>query len=490
LNIESNLGTNYAADEGEFGWDTVALGFQGSGGPTLNHTVVAGLQTMDYYIGMFGLNPRPTNFSTFNDPQPSYLSLLYETAKIPSLSYSYTAGAQYRLDTVLGSLTLGGYDDSLFVDNSVTFPFYYDQSRDLTVGLKSITGSGGQSLLPTGILTLIDTTVSQMWLPIEACKAFEFTFGLVYDDMTDLYLVNDTQHAALQKQNTSLTFTLAPTLDDTASVNITFPYAAFDLEVSYPLVNTTQRYFPLHRADNDTQYTLGRVFLQEAYVTVDYGRSNFSVSQRKWELNAPKHMVDIFPQNATNSSATGSGSGTGTGTNIPKTTKSNTGAIAGGIVAGVAAIAAIAFGIWFFLRHRRRAAEEKKSAELAQAIKATAAQEQERKDAIMANEYGVLDPTYKHELDTPGAKAPELYGSEQYFGNVEMSSEELMAELAAREEGTVGRFELEAPHGMVEMGNEERRRTNREMLPSQRSDGQDGTPISGASSRPFSWQED
>jgi hypothetical protein len=497
--VEDNLGNNYAADEGEFGWETVGLGFQGSGGPSLDHTVVAGLQTMDFWIGMLGLNPRPTNFSDFNNPQPSYLSLLYENQKIPSLSYSYTAGAAYRFNKVLGSLTLGGYDSSLYLQNAVTFPFFSDQSRDLTVGLKAITGGEGQAMLPNGILTLIDTTVSQMWLPIEACKIFESVFGLVYDTNTELYLVNDTQHAALQKQNTSLTFTIAPTLQGTDGLNITFPYSAFDLQVSYPLVNTTQQYFPLRRADNDTQYTLGRVFLQEAYLTVDYGRSNFSVSQRKWELTPTKHIVDIFPPNATvaNSTSTGSGTGTGTGassssTNAPPTT-SNTGAIAGGAIAGVAAIAATAFGIWFFLRRRKRAAEEKKSAELALNIETATAEENARKEA--ASIYTNGDPTYKHELDTPGIKAPELYGA-TYFGNVEMSAEERMAELADREETTVGRFELEAPHGMQELSNEERERSARELLPSQQRRGvtiqgesrsRTRTPKDG-SPRPFSWQ--
>jgi len=410
------------------------------------------------------------------------------------------------LNKVLGSLTLGGYDDSLFEDNSVTFPFYYDQSRDLTVGLKSITGSGGESLLPNGILTLIDTTVSQIWLPLEACTAFESTFGLVYDETTELYLLNDTQHTALQTQNTSLTFTLAPTLAGTASINITFPYAAFDLEVSYPLVNTTQRYFPLHRADNDTQYTLGRVFLQEAYLTVDYGRSNFSVSQRKWELNAAKHTVDILPKNLTDTS---SGNGTAIpGATAKKTTKTSIGAIVGGIIAGVAAIAALAFGVWFFLRHRRRAAAEQKSAELAQAIERVAQAEQEHKAALAAgntnsngheNDLGIFgDPypaAYKHELDTPGEKTPEMYGSSHY-GNVEMSAEELMAELAAREESTVGRFELEAPHELAELSGEDRRRMDWQGLPSQqqqRNARRDidtparstGTP----SPRPFSWQQ-
>jgi hypothetical protein len=174
----------------------------------LNHTVVAEISTGDYLIGMLGLNPRPTNFSTFNDPQPSYLSLLYEQNIIPSLSYSYSAGAKYRNNEVLGNLILGGYDDSLYQENTITFGFDFDQSRDLTVGIQSITsqvGTNTASLLPNGILSLIDSTVSQIWLPLEACQLFEKVFGLVYDNNTELYLLNSTQHASVHRVGKRLT---------------------------------------------------------------------------------------------------------------------------------------------------------------------------------------------------------------------------------------------------------------------------------------------
>lgn len=70
-----------------------------------------------------GLNPRPSNFSDYSDPIPSYLSNLKTGSFIPSLSWAYTAGNQYRLNEVPGSLTLGGYDASRFMPNNLTFPF-------------------------------------------------------------------------------------------------------------------------------------------------------------------------------------------------------------------------------------------------------------------------------------------------------------------------------------------------------------------------------
>jgi hypothetical protein len=92
LELESNLGY---VDSGEFGFDTVGLSWQGSGGPSLEHQVVAGIATSDFWLGTFGLTPRPTNFSNFNDPQSSFMETLKNKSLIPSLSWAYTAGAPY-----------------------------------------------------------------------------------------------------------------------------------------------------------------------------------------------------------------------------------------------------------------------------------------------------------------------------------------------------------------------------------------------------------
>ena len=94
LVLETNL--NYTGS-GAFGFDTVGVGWQGDGGPVLEHQVVAGIATEDFWLGHFGLTPRPTNFSNFNDPQPSFMQTLKTKSMIPSLSWSYTAGAPYRM---------------------------------------------------------------------------------------------------------------------------------------------------------------------------------------------------------------------------------------------------------------------------------------------------------------------------------------------------------------------------------------------------------
>lgn len=172
------------------------------------------------------------------------------------------------LNKVPGSLTLGGYDESRFTPNNLTFSFASDSSRDLVLGVQSIvsTSQDGavKSLLPSGILTYVDSTVPQIWLPIEACQAFEDAFGLVYDEASELYPVNQTLHDKLIAQNPSITFVLGQLQTGGQTVNITLPYNSFDLQATPPFVQKKTKYFPLQRAKDDTQYTLGRTFLQEA----------------------------------------------------------------------------------------------------------------------------------------------------------------------------------------------------------------------------------
>lgn len=166
-----------------------------------------------------------------------------------------------------GQLILSGYDTSRFnTENSVSFTMADDVTRDLVVVLQSISYSGSTSavLLSDPIPIFIDSTDPNLWLPDTVCDAFEDTFGLTIDDTTGLYLVNDTQHTLLLNSDAQVTFRLSDVNEGGEAVTIVLPYSAFDLTAKYPLVNDTSHYFPLKRAANSTQYTLGRVFLQEA----------------------------------------------------------------------------------------------------------------------------------------------------------------------------------------------------------------------------------
>lgn len=274
---------------------------------------------------------------------------------------------------MFGSLTLGGYDQNRFEANDIQFEFAADPIRDTVVAIQSIStqaknSSSSVELLPAPIFALIDSTVSHMWLPIDACQAFESEFGLTFDETYQLYLVNSSLHDSLLARNPSVNFTLGTTTSGPEKVTISLPYAAFDVSAQSPYQGLADRsfYFPLRRAQNDTQYTLGRVFMQEAYITVDYERATFNVSQCTWPQGDGIDSDIIAIPAAPRSENSGySGASSGATTNIPKTGSNQSsssahlsGGAIGGIVAGsvIGVCALIGLVTWYIRRERKKKA--------------------------------------------------------------------------------------------------------------------------------------
>lgn len=114
------------------------------------------------------------------------------------------------------------------------------------------------------MLTFIDSTQPFIYLPVEACRAFEHAFRLIWDETDEVYWVDDSMHQDLILTQPSIKFTVADPANTGSVVDITLPYASFDLQATKPAVQNTKRFFPLRRAANESQYTLGRTFLQEA----------------------------------------------------------------------------------------------------------------------------------------------------------------------------------------------------------------------------------
>ena len=171
-------------------------------------------------------------------------------------------------------------------------------------------------------------------------------FGLIHDPESDLYVLNDTVHAQLQKMNPNVTFQLGNTaFNDGNSTNIVLPYSAFDMQAKWPIFQSSFNFFPIRRAANETQYTIGRTLLQEAYLIVDYEHQNFSLSQAAWPDPLPSPQIEIIqPSGAANAS-------TGDTSNKKPL---GTGAIAGIAVGGAVVLVLIAVGIFIFFRRRRQ----------------------------------------------------------------------------------------------------------------------------------------
>ena len=312
------------------------------------------------------------------------------------------------LNKVFGSLVLGGYDSSRFIPNNLTFQFSVD--TELATGLDAITTGTGVSLLPSPIKSIsLDSTVPYIYLPTEACVLFENAFDLTWNDTAELYLLNDTQYSALKTQNPNITFTLGTS---PMTVDITLPYSAFDLTASWPLAANATPYFPLKRGLNETQYTLGRTFFQEAYVIADYEKGNFSISQCKWDIALAANIVAIPPpSNSTNSTPTSTSTST-TSHALP------TGGIVGVAVGGAAILFVVS--MLFYLRCFKPRRERKRI-------------------ELPADSHP--EEFMKAELDNTGIFSPPIYEAEgqRITPVVEIGdpSEEHIYELPAREETAV-----------------------------------------------------
>ena len=338
-------GTLNVTVQGEWGLDTVGLGSDPSSSLTLDSSIVTGVPTEPFFLGHLGLIPSKTTGPAGNTA--SLMQQLADQGKIPSLSYGYTSGALYRTNSMYGSLTFGGYDLSLFIPNHVSFPI--SDNGHLLLPIQSITGQTtlqpkNQTLLPSSITANIDTTLAHMWLPLDACRAFERAFGLIWDDMNRYYLVNDTTHQQLLNNNPIVTFTLG---NASQTLDISLPYGAFDLQASSPIYPNGTNYFPLRRASDPSQYTIGRAFFQESYIIVDYESSNFSISQTVSKVPQSSNIVSINHHNHPLPSSTSAASASNEGL--------SGGALAGIVVGSVVGAIMITGALLFFLLRRRRA---------------------------------------------------------------------------------------------------------------------------------------
>ena len=279
--------------------------------------VVAIVNDTQTWTGILGLGAQGTTFVEGDEKALIDSLASGNDSTIPSLSYGFTAGASYRLKQVPGSLTLGGYDAARFQPNDVSFSL--DSNQQPTVTLNSIVASGWKDGNVTlfensdhGLFT-IDSSTPFLWLPEAAAQRFEETFGLEYNDTLQLYFYpNQSQpnSTLLSELNACIFhFTISDVSGSTQRLSLSLigqTFTSLSLSYGYPnlgLNSSSQPipYFPVRKAANSTQYTIGRMFLQESYLTVDYERNNFSISQAVFSQDALTNiqLVDIPSANST-----------------------------------------------------------------------------------------------------------------------------------------------------------------------------------------------
>ncbi|KAL1618752.1 hypothetical protein SLS56_010443 [Neofusicoccum ribis] len=212
---------------------------------------------------------------------------------------------------VHGSLILGGYDPFRFNnDSSLNISFSNSDDQFLKVQVKTITSSAGQTDISlSGFIANVEFAFSFMWLPRQVCDVFASTFGLEWNATLQLYFVNDIAHKKNSAEKSSIIFDVCNPHDQQFCSKFSFPYAAFALNATYPLVPDSewQRYFPIKRAANSSQCTLGRVFLQETHLFADFDNGWFNISQARFDNSGAHQIVTVFDAESTTTNGTQSG---------------------------------------------------------------------------------------------------------------------------------------------------------------------------------------
>ena len=220
-------------------------------------------------------------------------------------------------------------------------------TTDVMIGLQSITvttQNGITTVLNTGILAVIDTVIPELWLPPNVCDQIASLLNLTYHEESKRYALTTAAHSALQIINPTFRFHIGTDVRNDPAITIEIPYAAFDLEAYYPIFASPTKYFPLRRADNNTQYALGRAFMQEVYMVVDWERDVFNLSQAVFTAPMPEpNIITIQPK----ISRTGS-------LDFKSNGKLSAGAIAGIAIGAVLFLAGVILGLWLWWRKQKR----------------------------------------------------------------------------------------------------------------------------------------
>lgn len=343
---------------GDYGFDTLAI----SDTISASDQVIALVDDDNHWNGHLGLGVQETRFNNNTNYLSLISSLVQNTSTIPSHSYGYTAGAVYQGTGVQGSLTLGGVDTTRFTGNNPWFTLasgYVPSTvvRSIQVSASSPPANWGNSLLSLmsqneAAAFTIDSSTSFLWMPESVCESIAQALNLTWNANIQLYtFASNTTPQDLAACDLKFTFTLAENSTTADTTSLTISYDAFNLQLSYPFPglfttynDTKVNYFPLRRANSTQQYTIGRAFLQETYLIVDYERNVFSISQALFPDSSQQPQLSVISRPANSLFP---------GPNTSSSSGLSTGAKAGVAVAAVIVTVLIVLAIWFYCFKRK-----------------------------------------------------------------------------------------------------------------------------------------
>jgi hypothetical protein len=355
-------------------------------------------------LGAEGINQSYPSVGPITNFNASLISgYLYETDQIASNSYGLHIGSSAL--GIPGSAFVGGYDQSRVL-GEVTAQSYALYSLpidllDIGIGVaeaaspftypsKSGLLAQGNSSIGVALQVLIEATIPYLYLPGSTCDAIASQLPVTFQPDYGLYFWNtsDPQYMRIVTSPAYLSFTFRMNRSDSQNMTINVPFKLLNLTLEEPLAHTPTQYFPCRPVTNGGSYTLGRAFLQAAFVGVNwqsdlngswflaqapglntpstavvtpirFSDTSISSSSNQW-IDSWKGSWTVLDESSSSSNTTATGSDTtpsatnssASSTSSSLGTKGISHSAIAGIILGCVAVALALLS--FFLIHRRK----------------------------------------------------------------------------------------------------------------------------------------
>lgn len=262
----------------------------------------------------------------------------YVEGFIPSTSYGIHVGSVYP--NITGSLVLGGYDSSRCLTSPITTSEQYVEL--IAISLEVVSGGHAYtntSRLPINNLLKVDGAlvsklevypdpgVPYLYLPQDTCDAIAAHLPVTYNADYNLYIWNSNSQSYKEIVSSPhfVSFTFSSGRGGGSSI-INVPFALLNLTLETPIIDNSVQYFPCSPWKPDVAgYTLGRSFLQAAFLAQNWNTSTLFLAQAPGPDFLPANVKDIAVTDITLSPAVNPPSWESTWSSTLKPLSPNTG---------------------------------------------------------------------------------------------------------------------------------------------------------------------
>lgn len=278
-------------------------------------------------VGQLSLGPSAINQSfDLGSATPSINGTLipgYLSAEkvIPSASYGLHFGSAAVGPPL--SLWIGGYDQSRVL-GTISAQSYDVESYlfaidllDMGIGVdhgdspfsyskrEGILAEANPSL-SNALSVVMNPAAPYLAFPNSTCTAIVKDLPVIYNAKYGLYFwdVDAPQYARIINSPTYLSFTFRASGTITTNLTINVPFRLLNLTLEAPLIKEPTTYFPCQLPQRGNQYSLGRAFLQAAFIGVDWSQGGkWFLAQAPGPNTSSTPSAAAYPDNFSDSSS-------------------------------------------------------------------------------------------------------------------------------------------------------------------------------------------